>query len=545
MRVPFERCIARVATALCAGMVVTSTGCAPSAATHAQIRASDLRARLTIIASDSMKGRAAGSIGAQRAQRYIVREIQRLGLKPMGENGTYEQPLRAVVRKVGTSALRDSGTAFTLWKDFLPIPWAWRVADSYEAPVLFGGELGQAPLDSQTIAGAFVIFTSPAGRSVIPRVSPGDPLRFAAAIAVVGLEKFSESRLAPIRRGLDAGLVGDPLQQRAGPASLLITTRVAELLLGHPIAEAKRGDRGKSVKGVTTFTDSIATICCNILGLIEGADPQLRNQFVALGAHLDHLAPAPTGYDHDSLRSANIDAWARRGRVSGSRPTTASTATAERVSPSHRDSIFNGADDDGSGTVALIAIAEQVANSSPRPSRSLLFVWHTGEELGNQGSTWLTTHPPVSLDSIVAQLNLDMIGRGSATDHAGGGPTYLQVIGARRLSRSLGDIIEATNASQANPFRLDYRYDSPADPNKYYCRSDHYEYARFGIPIAFFTTGEHADYHQVTDEAQYIDYRHLASITSFVRDVAMRLSIMPRRPILDSPRPDPREGCRG
>ena len=212
--------------------------------------------------------------------------------------------------------------------------------------------------------------------------------------------------------------------------------------------------------------------------------------------------------------------------------------------PARRDSILNGADDDGSGTVAVLELAEYFAKAVARPKRSLLFVWHTGEEMGLIGSNWFTRHPTVPRDSIVAQLNIDMIGRGTATDIEGGGPAYLQVIGSRRLSTELGALVDTANAQGKHGFTFDYQYDADGHPANYYCRSDHYMYARFGIPIAFFTTGSHLDYHQLTDEPQYIDYDKMAHVTSLVADVATRVADLDHRIVVDKPKPDPDGVCK-
>jgi Zn-dependent M28 family amino/carboxypeptidase len=146
-------------------------------------------------------------------------------------------------------------------------------------------------------------------------------------------------------------------------------------------------------------------------------------------------------------------------------------------------------------------------------------VWHAAEEMGLVGSAWFTDHPTVALDSIVAQLNLDMIGRGGASDLKAGGPDYLEVIGANRRSAALQRVVEEVNATLPRRFTL-----VESDPNGVFCRSDHWNYARFGIPIAFFTTGLHADYHQATDEPRYIDYVKLERVTRFVADVATSLA---------------------
>ena len=208
------------------------------------------------------------------------------------------------------------------------------------------------------------------------------------------------------------------------------------------------------------------------------------------------------------------------------------------------DSVFNGADDDGSGSVALLEIAEALARSPDRPKRSILFVWHTAEELGLLGSDYFTRHPTLPRDSIVAQLNMDMIGRGGATDIAGGGPQYLQLVGSRRLSTELGDLIERVNAEGRHGFVFDYSWDADGHPANIYCRSDHYMYARFGIPVTFFTTGEHLDYHQLTDEAEYIDYDKLARVAGLVQDVARHLADLDHRPVVDKPKPDPEGICK-
>jgi Zn-dependent M28 family amino/carboxypeptidase len=209
-----------------------------------------------------------------------------------------------------------------------------------------------------------------------------------------------------------------------------------------------------------------------------------------------------------------------------------------------RDSVFNGADDDGSGSVSELEIAQQFVRAPDHPRRSILFVWHTGEEKGLLGSQYFTDHPTVSRDSIVAQLNMDMVGRGDSADIKGGGPQYLELVGSRRLSTELGDLVEAVNKTEPMPFVFDYQFDANGHPENIYCRSDHYEYARYGIPIVFFTTGLHEDYHQITDEAQYIDYDHMARVDKLVYDIALKVADLDHRVVVDKPKPDPHGQCR-
>ena len=141
--------------------------------------------------------------------------------------------------------------------------------------------------------------------------------------------------------------------------------------------------------------------------------------------------------------------------------------SARRVRPPRLDSIRNGADDDGSGTVSILEIAEAMARGGARPRRSILFVSHTGEEAGLLGSKWFTDHPTVPLDSIVAEIDQDMVGRGTSSDFPRGGtgagsPTYLEVVGAKRLSREFGEMVESANARQPVPFQFDYKLRRPA-----------------------------------------------------------------------------------
>jgi Zn-dependent M28 family amino/carboxypeptidase len=217
------------------------------------------------------------------------------------------------------------------------------------------------------------------------------------------------------------------------------------------------------------------------------------------------------------------------------------------------DSISNGADDDGSGTVSALEIAEYFAGMKVKPKRSLIFVWHVGEEKGLLGSRFFTDHTTVPRDSIVAQLNMDMVGRGAANDETGrtkdsvalhGGPTYLQLVGSRRLSTELGNLVEQVNTQDHHNLTFDYALDADGHPSNIYCRSDHYEYARYGIPIVFFTTGLHRDYHQVTDEPEYIDYEHMARVDKLVADVALHVANLDHRVVVDKPKPDPNGACR-
>jgi len=262
-----------------------------------------------------------------------------------------------------------------------------------------------------------------------------------------------------------------------------------------------------------------------------------------LGAHNDHNGVGTASVDHDSVHIVNT--VMKRYQPTAEQMVNINRQIAQwRLTHQPRaDSTSNGADDDGSGSVSLLEIAEYIQSLRVKPKRSILFVWHTGEERGLWGSEYFTDHPTVPRDSIVTQLNLDMVGRGDSADTPGGGPNYLLLIGSRRLSTELGDLVETANRGRAVPMKFDYSWDANGHPEQIYCRSDHYNYARYGIPITFFTTGLHGDYHKVTDEPQYIDYDHMARVASLVADVALRVGNLSHRPVVDKPKPDPTKPC--
>ena len=163
--------------------------------------------------------------------------------------------------------------------------------------------------------------------------------------------------------------------------------------------------------------------------------------------------------------------------------------------------------------------------------------------MGLYGSEYFTDHPTVPRESIVAQLNIDMIGRGAAGDLPNGGPQYLELVGSRRLSTQLGDLVEEVNRTGNHGFTFDYTMDANGHPQNIYCRSDHWNYARYGIPVTFFTTGGHSDYHQLTDEPQYIEYDKLARVSRFIAAVAETIANRDARLVVDKPVLGPNAPC--
>jgi Zn-dependent M28 family amino/carboxypeptidase len=274
--------------------------------------------------------------------------------------------------------------------------------------------------------------------------------------------------------------------------------QIPMILLGVPIVGSPllptgwpADDKSQALKG-RRFTARIEQVKTpitgyNVAAVVRGSDPALAATYVAFGAHYDHVGI---------------------------------------VRPTAGDSIANGADDDGSGSMALLAIARVMKQAPTKPPRSALFVWHIGEEKGLLGSSWFTDHPTVPIDSIVAQINADMIGRNA--------DSLLYVVGPvaapNNQSRRLGAILDSVNATRSPKFTINREMDNPNHPEHIYERSDHYNYAKKGIPIVFLTTGLHDDYHKVTDDPRKIEYAKMARVTGLMVELGRAVANSPRRP---------------
>jgi hypothetical protein len=538
----------------------------PPTPTNGAITAADLMTRLYIFADDSMLGREAGQLGGMKATEYVAAEMRRIGLQPAGENGTYFQTVPVEISRLDTTrTIAVSGTPLRVGTDVLPFPNALggrampqgapRGVDG--AQVVYGGQLGAANMIAPAqAAGKVVVFTVPAGaggqRDYRAFLRPGALAQYAdaAGIAVTVLDVMPPAlvqRLRAPQEDLRAEVKG------SAPLVLLVTPAAATRMLGVAPEGLEPGRTGATLSGGLAFQVTPSPYPArNVIGLLPGRDPALRGQYVAIGAHNDHEGLERRPLDHDSVLATNM-VIRRQGVQDPVRaPDAAESARIRALRDSltrehggvRLDSVYNGADDDGSGTVAMLEIAERFATAAERPRRSLLFVSHTGEEKGLWGSQWFTDHATVPRDSIVAQLNMDMVGRGKATDAMGRGPNNVQLIGPRRLSSQLGAVIDSVNAARTPKMDIDTSFDANGHPLNRYCRSDHYMYARYGIPITYFSLGYHTDYHQVTDEPQYIDYDHMQRIASFVHDIAEAVANRAQRLVVDGPRLDPQGGCR-
>jgi len=537
--------------------------------TTTPITEADLKTRLYLFSDDSMGGRLVASPGNVKGVEYIAGELKKLGIEPAGENGTYFQTV-GVFNRVFDPATPVSvdGNSFTVWTDFIPRDQGPGARPVDGMPVIYGGTWGDSTslISPDLAAGKFVVFSLvPAGYSAPD--APGTANRGmitrryiqAAGIAVVGLDDIPAANRGVFQQTFPSIHFESPNQV---PTFLYVTRDMGAKLMGAPLAGLSAGTTGRTVHGAPRFIEQpVQYPARNVVGRIRGSDPALAGEYVAIGAHNDHIGTG-TPVAHDSMYVVN-----HLFRTSGADdpPVELTAEQAHQVNDilagirrqtngasARVDSIFNGADDDGSGSMGLLEIAQYFAGQRTHTKRSLLFIWHVGEEEGLWGSAHFTDEPTVPRDSIVAELNIDMIGRGAPSDVTGqkkeggviyGNPDYVQVIGSRRLSTELGDLAVAVDKTERNPLSFDYALDANGHPQNIYCRSDHYMYARYGIPIAFFTTGGHADYHQVTDEPQYIDYNRLMRVSSFIADLAVRVANLDHRIVVDQPKPDPKGQC--
>jgi hypothetical protein len=492
-----------------------------------------------------------------RGNAYIAAEAARLGLKPAGDSGGFLQrvPLVSYALDSAGAVLHAGSATLTPFADYTPYQpfFAVPVRPIAGAPVVYlGTKADSASYPSrEALKGKVVLFrSSTSGNSLgAPDLSPQGRLGLIAGIGITEIDpllaQFADLFRTPKLEVKGAVQAPPSVTQ---PRMLFIPTASVGKLFGKPLDALHPGDTGAPLQGEVAFA-STELPATNVVAVLEGSDPALRGQYVALGAHNDAIGIV-SPVSHDSLWAYNTVIRPRGANDTPHEPTATEAARIQAIRDSLRklrpdrvDSIVNGADDDGSGSMGLLEIAEAMARVGARPKRSLIFVWHTGEESGLQGSQWFTDHPTVPRDSIVAQINIDMIARGDPADVPAGGPGYLEVLGSRRLSTELGDLAERVNTDGKFGLRFNYAFDANGHPDQYYCRSDHANYARYGIPIVFFSTGSHRDYHQVTDEAQFLDYDKYANVVRYVDSLVARVADLNHRVGVDKPKPDPQAPC--
>ena len=469
------------------------------------IRLDDMRRDLTVFASDDFRGRETGTADIARAARFIAERLTALGLEPAGDSGFFARvPMERQAFGPGTRitvSMRGEPTPRVLGigPDVLPLlelsPSLPPPKTRADAELVFAGygpmpALGRNDLAGLDIGGKAVVIVNgaPPSATATQRTElesaeqVGNRLQEALsrrpAAVILLLAGASEELYMQLLPGVlrSASLVTDRAEvpEDARPLPLVLIGRVQAgspfLPEGWPADQRPQALAGRRLSAQLDVSRERFT-GYNLVAVARGTDAALNRSYVAYGAHYDHVGILP---------------------------------------PVNGDSIANGADDDGSGSIALLEIARAFRERPAR--RSALFVWHTGEEKGLLGSEYFTNHSSIPMDSIVAQVNADMIGRNA--------PESLYVVGPAAApngqSRVLGRLVDSVNATLTAPFTFNREWDSPTHPEHIYERSDHFNYAQKGIPIVFFTTGLHDEYHTVSDEVGKIDFAKMARVAELM-----------------------------
>lgn len=496
------------------------------------INTAQMKDYLTFIAADELEGRDTPSRGLNTAAKFLATNLSRWGVKPAGDNGTYFQRFALIKTTVDSAqtTVEINGQPFNYGSDFLasfysgpgtasgPLIYvghgfiikekninAFEGLDVKDKIVVWTGDFpkgvtfadfaGKRGEDWQNAAGYAARNGAKGGIVISPYsslMSWEQTKKFQTVNGALAVEKFQteDGPKIPIIVA-SPRLAGALLQGEKNNAVKVFNSAVA----GEPVATFEFEPEKQVTLTVSTKKELVYTQ--NVVGIVEGSDANLKQEYVAIGAHYDHVGVG---------------------------------------NPVNGDAIYNGADDDGSGTVSVLAIAEAFAKG-PRPKRSLLLVWHAAEEKGLWGSKYFTQYPTVPIDKIVTQLNIDMIGRAQKpgeTNPANQGlakPNEVFVVGSKMMSTELGKLSESVNASYYK-LAFNYKYDDPKDPEKIFFRSDHFNYAQKGIPIIFYTDGDHEDYHKVTDQVEKIDFENMLKITRTIYAMAWELGNS-KRPIVD------------
>jgi hypothetical protein len=487
-----------------------------------QVSATLLKEHLSVIASDAYEGRETGKKGQKMAADYIRHEFMKLKLKP-GNDTSYFQTYPLVLRKPANIDFSIGSSTYTFKKDFyaLAMP-EFHDQVLEDSKVVF---LGYGINDS---SGHYNDYRKcPDLKSRIVVILNGEPFDKNGKSLVSGknepgvwsqavLKKIKAARKAGARallcisdeapgemklnKYLTAERMSVPTDQPTSQEMpvFYISKEMASKLIGMDIETVKKkiSEKRKPKNVVASIRLSIdihrdekGISGENVIGILEGS--KKKDAYIFITAHYDHL-----------------------GIINGE--------------------VYNGADDDGSGTVSVMALARafcKARDEGKGPERSIVFMTVSGEEKGLLGSGWYVEHPTIPLNQIVCDLNIDMIGR--IDEKHALNPAYVYIIGSDKLSSSLHKINEEANSIYTR-LVLDYTYNDPKDPNRFYYRSDHYNFAKNRIPVIFYFNGTHADYHQETDEVSKIDFGLMEKRADLVFFTAWELSNRTERIVVDS-----------
>jgi hypothetical protein len=525
---PARRALASFALAaiLMASGVGASSLPLPSSEATSSITAPDLKKHLSFLASDELGGRYTLSASNLIAARYLASQLESYGYKGAARGGSFFQRVPLSYRKVDAVHSRvtlDAGgnrQEFKFPDDFINDKPA-NIDGS--GGLVFAGYGISSPKNKYDdyagldVKGKIVVVLdgmpetlSNVRLSQEEKDSPAAISHGAVGVIIVPVsetlmtwDQYKIYMMGPEDLGL-------PPHENAAGRPLPIITAGPNLVKALAKAMGKdssylMNSPGKQVEPMAiAATAEIkmkvdvkdAALAQNVVGILEGSDPKLKDEYVVLSAHYDHLKTGDRG------------------------------------------EVYNGADDDGSGTVSVLELAQAFA-MRPHSKRSILVVFHTGEELGLFGSEYNTDYDPVvPLAKLVADFNIDMIGRSrpdgdtDPRDRELTDKNTLYVIGADKLSSELNKISEQTNA-ETGRLNFDYTYNDERHPQRFYYRSDHYNYAKHGIPIIFYFTGVHRDYHKPTDDVDKIDFEKMERISRLIFATCWRVANLDHRVIVD------------
>jgi hypothetical protein len=490
---------ALIATGCGSGPIASSPPVPAAARGVESITAEDVRRRIFLIADDSMGGRGTPSPGLEKMANYAASEFQRLGLEPGGENGTFFQryPIEVWAFFPDSSGAWSTGRATA----------SWQIGSDF---VLEGGQLdgeisaGVTLVAGDPIKGILVDSQAVTGQVIVVGIGPHTnaaagvllPLRPAIAIAVLPDSIF---KMASGQSGIrvkgpeeEGGLNLPPILYLKESA---FNDWLGQVDIDAAALQSDEALKTQTIEAVELHLRSIEhllerTTAPNVIGILRGSDPVLKNEYVVYSAHMDHI-----------------------GTASGGQGCAAKGA----------DTICNGADDDGSGTVAVLELAEAFATAPARPKRSIVFITVSGEERGLWGSAYYASHPTVLLPSIIANLNSDMVGRSDTLKDS------MAVIGRQHsdLGATLDRVASAHPELQMTPL------DDPWPQEGLYSRSDHFSFANKGVPVLFFTSGLHPDYHGAGDTPDLIDWDKVARFAKLAFYMGMEIANNAERPKWD------------
>ena len=471
------------------------------------ITAEDMSEHLTILASDSLEGRETGTRGQKMAADYIMNHFKSLGLQPVAQNGdSYYQPFELEKRSWGTVYLKTEEDATLNNFEEVIYYGSAHVPEETEMEVVFVGRGRAEDYKGLDVKDKLVLIFDSEDKDWRKKLRTAKEQGAAGYIVTSGGDKAEFSRTVNnARLFIDRPRLGfkDDDKKETGTIFFFTAPETAAEIMDTKLSkldkaiEKKENGKEKALRKIKPATvtvkseRNVETVKTeNVLGFLPGTD--LKDEVIVITSHYDHLGKTADG------------------------------------------EIFNGADDDGSGTTAVLEIAEAFAEAKATgngPRRSILFMTVTGEEKGLLGSEYYTNNPVFPLDNTVTNLNIDMVGRVDKIHE--GKEDYVYLIGSDKLSTELHELSERVNDTYTQ-LDLDYAYNDENDPNRYYYRSDHYNFAKNQVPVIFYFNGTHEDYHKSTDTVEKITFEQLEKRGRLVFHTAWELAQRDERVALDN-----------